>query len=90
MKKPNSDILASDGERALATSLSNLSTASQLEMILNLSNALDLEFDEIAEKLFNCKTEMLSISGAKDVIGHLNNLLPEGNECNIFNQGLKE
>ena len=82
--KKYSETLASNGQNAIANNLLNLALSDQLKNISDLSKKLNLRADAVSEKLFDCKDEMLSQSGAADVIQYLNDLLPERERCKIL------
>lgn len=76
--------LASDGLRAIADRILTLCSSDQIRTIRTFSKNLELSFDSVSQKLFDCETEMLSKSGANDVIQHLRDLQPESIRDNIL------
>jgi hypothetical protein len=69
--------LASDGNRAIAVSLSTLSTSDQFRKMRELSTLLKTDLNQLSLSMFECKYDELSKSGAADVISRLEILLSE-------------
>jgi hypothetical protein len=63
--------LASDGKSAIATSPARICTAQQMRVIYNLSKELRISSNQESRRLFNCRFDQLSTSGAADLIAHL-------------------
>lgn len=63
--------LASDGTAAISTSAARSCTAQQMRIIYNLSKELRISSNQESLRLFNCRFDELSKSGAEDLIAHL-------------------
>lgn len=63
--------LASDGTSAISTSSARSCTAQQMRIIYNLSKELRISSNQESRRLFNCRFDELSKSGAEDLIAHL-------------------
>jgi len=71
-------ILASDGENAIATKISNWVTQSQLIIIDKICREMNVGIDESSMKLFGVHFNCLSKSGAADLIQYLEDSDHEG------------
>lgn len=83
MKKvPGQPVLASNNRLAVARSLADLSSSQQLHTIESLGRKKKIDPNQVSLKLFGCRYEELSASGAADVIASLRDIEPR--ESNVL------
>ena len=66
--------MASDGQVAAASTLSNLCSVKQIRRIEELSEELKMDNSYLSKKMFNVTYRKLSKSGAADVIDELESI----------------